>query len=106
MFGIPGEVFWPTAAISAIVAVVFSGMALLRFLPHARSRDPGPAERDTLEELRHRLDQVDQLQQRVGELEERVDFTERLLAQQHESERLASPSDEATTREPLRRTPA
>ena len=106
MFGIPGEVFWPTAAISAIVAMVFSGMALLRFLPHPKARDLGPAERDTLEELRLRLDQVDQLQQRVGELEERVDFAERLLAQQHESERLASPSDEATTQAPLRRTPA
>jgi hypothetical protein len=94
MFGIPGEVFWPTAAFGAIIALVFSGVALLRLLPHAKARGLEPAERETLEELRLRLDEVDQLQQRVGELEERVDFTERLLAQQHESERQALPKDE------------
>jgi hypothetical protein len=81
MFGIPGEVFWPTAAIGALIALGFAGVALLRRLPHAESRGLEPAERETLEELRLRLGQVDQLQQRVGELEERVDFTERLLAQ-------------------------
>jgi len=94
MFGIPGEVFWPTAAFGAIVALVFAGVALLRLVPHPRSRGLEPAERETLEALRLRLDQVDQLQQRVAELEERVDFTERLLAQQHERERLGLPKDE------------
>jgi hypothetical protein len=33
-----------------------------------------------------RLGEVDHLQQRVAELEERVDFTERLLAQSHDSQ--------------------
>jgi hypothetical protein len=94
MFGIPVEVFWPTAAFGTIIALVFSGMALLRLLPHRESSGMDPAERETLEELRLRLGQVDQLQQRVGELEERVDFTERLLAQQHESERQSLPKDE------------
>jgi hypothetical protein len=94
MFGIPGEIFWPTAAICGIIALVFSGFALLRLLPHPKSRGLEPAERETLEELRHRLRQVDELQQRVGELEERVDFTERLLAERHESERLGLPKDE------------
>src|SRR5262245_15648847 len=94
MFGIPGDVFWPTAAFGAIIALVFSGLAVLRLLPHPKARGLDPAERDTLEELRLRLGQVDQLEQRVGDLEERVDFTERLLAQQHESERLGPPKDE------------
>ena len=94
MFGIPGEVFWPTAAFGAIIALVFSGIALLRLLPHRTSGSLEPADRETLEELRLRLGQIDQLQQRVGELEERVDFTERLLAQRHEHERLGLPKDE------------
>jgi TM2 domain-containing membrane protein YozV len=34
------------------------------------------------------LEHMDQLQQQVGELAERVDFTERLLAQQRERDRL------------------
>jgi hypothetical protein len=94
MFGIPGEVFWPTASISAIIALVFGGFALLRFLPHPKSRSLEPAERETLEELRLRLAQLDELQQRVGDLEERADFTERVLAQQHEPDRLGLPKDE------------
>jgi hypothetical protein len=33
-----------------------------------------------VEQLQHRLGEVDSLQQRVAELEERIDFTERMLA--------------------------
>ena len=47
-----------------------------------------PALRQEVEDQRARLAEVDQLQHRVMELEERVDFTERLLAQQREPERL------------------
>ena len=35
---------------------------------------------------------LDELQRRVAELEERVDFAERLLAKQREAERLGKPS--------------
>ena len=94
MFGIPGEVFWPTAAFGAIVALVFSGIAMLRLLPRLKSGGLEPAERKALDELQLWVGQVEQLQQRVGELEERVDFTERILARQHESERLGPPKDE------------
>jgi hypothetical protein len=44
-----------------------------------------PAE---LEDLRSRLEEVEQQVGRVHELEERLDFTERLLAQQREQARL------------------
>jgi len=44
-----------------------------------------PAE---LEDLRSRLEEVEQQVSRVHELEERLDFTERLLAQQREQARL------------------
>lgn len=37
------------------------------------------------------LDAVGHMRQEVGELAERVDFTERLLAKQREAERLAPP---------------
>jgi len=41
-----------------------------------------------LEELRVRLEEMEQQVGRVHELEERLDFTERLLAQQREQPRL------------------
>jgi len=91
MFGIPGDIFWPTAALGAIISLVFGGVALLRFLPKSRVADQ-PA-REALEDLRARLGQLDQLQERFGELEERVDFAERILAKQREGDRLSPPQD-------------
>jgi hypothetical protein len=41
---------------------------------------PDAALRSELEQMQHRLGEVDALQLRVGELEERLDFAERLLA--------------------------
>jgi Tfp pilus assembly protein PilO len=43
-----------------------------------------PALRAEVEQLQARLSEVDTLHHRLAELEERVDFTERLLAQAHE----------------------
>ena len=93
MFGIPGEVFWPTAAFGAIILLVLGGVVLLRFLPQPRSRVVDQPEREALEDLQVRLGQLDQLQQRLSELEERVDFAERIIAKQREGERLGPPKD-------------
>jgi hypothetical protein len=93
MFGIPGEVFWPTAGIGAIISLVFGGIALLRVLPQHKSRGLDQREREALNDLEVRLGQLDQLQQRLSELEERVDFAERLLAKQREDRRLAPPQE-------------
>ena len=93
MFGIPGEVFWPTAAFGAIILLVLGGVVLLRFLPQPRSRVVDQPEREALEDLQVRLGQLDQLQERMSELEERVDFAERILGKQRESERLGLPQD-------------
>jgi Tfp pilus assembly protein PilO len=49
---------------------------------------PDPALRGELEQLQHRLAEVDVLQARLAELEERLDFAERLLAQNKDPERL------------------
>lgn len=43
---------------------------------------------EEIEQLRARMNEMDALQHRVMELEERVDFTERLLAQKREADRL------------------
>jgi hypothetical protein len=92
MFVIPGEVLWPTAAFGSIIALVFGGIALLRLLPH-RSGLAGRRERELLEELHDRIGQLEQLQQRVSELEERVDFAERILAKRGDDRRLAPPQE-------------
>ncbi len=91
MFGIPGEILWPTAAFATLISLIFAGVAFLRFLPQPRSRGGEPAEREVLEDLRARLGQLDRLQERLGELEERVDFAERLLTNRRENERVAPP---------------
>jgi Tfp pilus assembly protein PilO len=44
--------------------------------------------RGDVEHLQQRLGEVDQLQVRIAELEERLDFTERMLAQSREPDRL------------------
>src|SRR3954470_20510416 len=49
---------------------------------------PDPALRVELKQLQARVAEVDGLQTRIAELEERVDFTERLLAQNREPDRL------------------
>jgi tetrahydromethanopterin S-methyltransferase subunit G len=41
-----------------------------------------------VEQLQHRLGEVDAMQVRLAEMEERVDFAERLLAQSREPDRL------------------
>ena len=58
------------------------------------SRGRDQAERDhLLEDVQVRLGELDQLKERIGELEERVDFTERLLTKQREGQRLGPPQD-------------
>jgi Tfp pilus assembly protein PilO len=44
-----------------------------------------------LEEVQSRLGELNQLKQRVNELEERLDFTERMLASQRDAQRLGPP---------------
>jgi hypothetical protein len=90
IFGIPGEVFWPTAAFGTMIVLVSGCVAVLRMLPRAGSREL-PLDRETLDDIHARLGQLEQLQTRVSELEERVDFTERLLAKQREDDRLRLP---------------
>ena len=94
MFGIPGDVFWPTISFAAIIVLVFAGVVVLRLLPPRKSRVVDQTEHgQALEDLQGRLDELDQLKQRLGELEERVDFAERLVAKQREGQRLGPSKD-------------
>ena len=63
---------------------IFPAMMFFWFGPRRRprrwERDAGPPRAELDEEARARLALVDQLETRVSELENRLDFTERLLA--------------------------
>jgi ubiquinone biosynthesis protein UbiJ len=83
----------------AIVAVFFFGgvAMVLRPIAGAIARRIGGETRraptpDELAALREELaEELEQVRVHVGELAERVDFTERLLAKQRDGERLAPP---------------
>lgn len=72
----------------AAVAVVFTPLmrALGRRIEGRHTADP--ALRDEMDHLRQRLEQLEATQHRLLELEERVDFAERLLTQRRDPERL------------------
>ncbi|MEP6571370.1 MAG: hypothetical protein ABJD11_01700 [Gemmatimonadota bacterium] len=94
----PSPPFWmvlpPGIALVMVIAVVVGMTTLL--LPLARAfarRLDGRGHEDAtlradLEQMRGRLTEVDSLQLRLAEMEERLDFTERMLAQQRDVQRL------------------
>ena len=94
MFGLPMEIVGPVMGIGAIISFIVAGIVVVRRLsPSSRHRHLDSAEHQTLEDLQARLGELDQLKQRLGEIEERVDFAERLLAKRHEELRLGPPQE-------------
>ncbi len=100
MFGLPMEIVGPVIGIGAIILFVAAGIVMVRLLtskiaqPELKSRVVDPTERDqVLEDVQVRFGELDQLKQRISELEERVDFVERLLAKQREGLRLGPSQD-------------
>jgi uncharacterized membrane protein len=86
MFGIADAI-----GVAAICVVLFPVVFALarRIAPKAEKR---PADgTDRVEELERRVGELETGQQRMAELEERVDFAERLLAKQRDTERLGPP---------------
>jgi hypothetical protein len=83
-----GELAMFLAIGAAAVGLLFGpiGSAVARRLEGKVAADPGV--RDEVEQLHARMGEVDAIQARVAELEERVDFTERMLAQNREPDRL------------------
>jgi hypothetical protein len=85
--GPPLVIMIVVAALAATTIVLWPIVrALARRLEGKAGADP--ALRGEVDQLHARLSEVDALQARVAELEERVDFTERLLAQSREPDRL------------------
>lgn len=83
--------------VTALVALgFFAGCAIVLYpLMRAigrrlegRTASPDPMLREEIERLNARLNELDGLQHHVAELEERLDFAERLLAQRREPDRL------------------
>ena len=78
---------WALGAAVILIAIQI-GRAISGRYGGGRGRHRGlTASDDAISELRHNLDAM---QHRVTELEERVDFTERLLAKQRDADRLGS----------------
>ena len=82
------RVFFTLAAVvgGPLLAVMVVPTLAKRLL--GMSRGSGDGNRAEIEELRERIAELDDMSRRVAELEERVDFAERLLAQQRETGRL------------------
>jgi len=77
--GPPAVVMIVFLALLATTVILWPVMrALARRLDAKGAGDP--ALRAEVEQLQHRLGEVDLLHQRVAELEERIDFTERMLS--------------------------
>jgi hypothetical protein len=83
-------------AVTVLIALAFIGGVVAVFWPLVRAiarriegkAKPDPALLEELDHLRSRMSDFDAMQMRVAELEERVDFTERLLAQRSEPREL------------------
>jgi len=69
-----------------IVGGAWVGIVLL-----GRQRRLAREHAELLEDRQHTLDELERLQGRLGELEDRVDFAERHVASQHAAERLPPP---------------
>jgi Tfp pilus assembly protein PilO len=76
----PGGILMVALLVMVAVTIVFWPIA--RALGRRLEGKPSatPSLQGELDEMHHRLAEVDTLQQRVAELEERLDFAERLLA--------------------------
>jgi flagellar biosynthesis/type III secretory pathway M-ring protein FliF/YscJ len=75
-------------AIVALVALVVLWPLMAALARRIDRRDGEPALRGEVNDLRARLTELEAAQGRVADLEERLDFAERLLAQQREAARL------------------
>jgi hypothetical protein len=83
----PAIVMMTLLVMTAVTIVLWPiARALARRLEGRGTADT--ALRAEMEQLHHRLGEMDLMQGRIAELEERLDFAERLLAQSRETDRL------------------
>jgi hypothetical protein len=75
-----------TIVVFALIAATIILWPVIRALARRlEGKSVDPALREEVERLHHRLEEMDTLQGRLAELEERVDFTERILVRGQES---------------------
>ncbi len=88
--GFDPNLFWGTLSSDAKVFIVLAALTAAFFVvyPLVRAiarrlegKTVDPKVKEQLEQLQSRVTEIDQLHSRMAELEERVDFSERLLAQ-------------------------
>jgi hypothetical protein len=89
--GPPLVLFIVLAALTATVIILWPLMRA--FGRRLEGKGGDSALRAEVEQLHARVQEVDALHSRVAELEERVDFTERLLAQAQSPGRLGAPTE-------------
>ena len=89
MFGIPE---W-AIGVTAIILVASTCIAVLRLLGVPVGGRTARLSRQDASELRAARHSavLDDMQRRINELEERMDFAERLLAKERDAERIAPP---------------
>jgi len=99
MFEIPG---WAIGVGFIVLCVGVAQVVARRLIPadqlrHAdRLRGRRGAKREVaeaLEEVEARLGELDDMRKRLAEVEERLDFAERLLTKQREAERIVPPQN-------------
>ena len=89
MFGLPQ---WAVGVGALLVVVTALQIIYVRLMPPEYRRRRWKGEPlQAPDDMQGRLAELDDVKQRLGELEERVDFAERLLARQREAERLGPP---------------
>ena len=78
------------AAVMGAAVGVYAAVTVISVLRKRleSGRLPQESTREELDTIQSRLSAAESLESRVSELEERLDFAERLLAQQHDSKRL------------------
>jgi len=86
---LPMEIIGPVFGIGSLMMIGAGAIVMIRRLA-PRNRIDG-RDRELLDDVYGRLDELEVLRRRVGELEERVDFAERVLAKQSEPPRLGPP---------------
>ncbi len=84
----PEAIFTFGLAVLVVVAIVLWPLVRAWSRRIEGRGQPDQAVLDELDQMRQRLSQVEDLPHRVAELEERAEFAERLLAQSRDPERL------------------
>jgi hypothetical protein len=89
MFGLPE---WAVGVGAVLIVVTTLQVVYVRLMPPEYRRRRWKEEPlQASEDLQRRLAELDDVMRRLGEVEERVDFAERLLAKQRDAERLGPP---------------